>query len=326
MDVAEYAKANRIDIESAFDWWVHDVIKRRDRLIKMAKSHRLKTGYKFGLRVPDTVEEAMEIDRINGNTLWQDAIAKEMQNVYVAFDIRSESQPPPGYCLIPHRIIFEIKMDFTRKARLVAGGHKTDPPAQLTYSSVVSCESVRIGFLMAAMYDLEPLAADIGNAYLNAPTKEKYYIVTGPEFGPLEQGRIAIIVHALYGLKSSGAMWRTHFAGTLRDMDFQSSLADPDVWLKASTLPSGEEYNEYILVYVDDLLVISHQGAEILNTLTNKYKYRLKDVDLLHVTSVRSLVAMIRTDTTLGIYQPKIISARLSLLLKNITALSTNSR
>lgn len=94
----------------------------------------------------------------------------------------------------------------------------------------------------------------------------------------MEQGRIAIIVRALYGLKSSGAMWRTHFAGTLRDMDFQSSLADPDVWLKASTLPSGEEYYEYILVYVDDLLVISHQGAEILNTLTNKYKYRLKDV------------------------------------------------
>ena len=122
VDVAEYAKANRIDSEPAFDWWVHDVLRRKNRLIKMARSHRLKTGYKFGLRVPDTVEEALVIDKENGNTLWQDAIAKEMQNVYVAFDIRSESQAPPGYRLIPHRIIFEIKMDFTRKARLVAGG------------------------------------------------------------------------------------------------------------------------------------------------------------------------------------------------------------
>mmetsp|Transcript_5420 Transcript_5420/g.8000 ORF Transcript_5420/g.8000 Transcript_5420/m.8000 type:complete len:119 (+) Transcript_5420:3125-3481(+) len=112
----------------------------------MARSHRLKTGYKFGLRFPDSVQEALEIDKENGNTLWQDAITKEMQNVYIAFDIRSETQAPPGYCKIPHRIIFEIKMDFTRKARLVAGGHKTDPPAQLTYSSVVSCESVRIVF------------------------------------------------------------------------------------------------------------------------------------------------------------------------------------
>ena len=67
-------------------------------------------------------------------------------------------------------------MDFTRKARLVTGGHKTDPPAQLTYSSVVSHESVRIGFLINAIYDLDPLAADIGNAYLISPTKEKYYM------------------------------------------------------------------------------------------------------------------------------------------------------
>eukprot|EP00590_Aulacoseira_subarctica_P011644 CAMPEP_0172424146 /NCGR_PEP_ID=MMETSP1064-20121228/21716_1 /TAXON_ID=202472 /ORGANISM="Aulacoseira subarctica , Strain CCAP 1002/5" /LENGTH=1711 /DNA_ID=CAMNT_0013165931 /DNA_START=811 /DNA_END=5943 /DNA_ORIENTATION=- len=278
VDVAEYAKANRIDQEPAFDWWIHDVLKRRDRLIKMAHSHRLKTGYKFGIQVPDTVEEAIEIDTISGNTLWQDAISKEMQNVYVAFDVRSETQAPPGYKLIPHRIIFEVKMDFTRKARLVAGGHKTDPPAQLTYSSVVSRESVRIGFLMAALYDIEPLAADIGNAYLNKPTKEKYYIVTGPEFGELERGKIAIIVRALYGLKSSGAMWRTHFAATLRDLGFISSLADPDVWMRPSQIPNGDDYYEYILVYVDDLLVISHRGNEILDTLTTKYKYRLKDV------------------------------------------------
>lgn len=270
VDVAKYAKANRIDLESAFDWWIHDVLKQRDRLIKMARSHRLKTGYKFGIRVPDTVEEAIEIDTINGNTLWQDAIAKEMQNVYVAFDVHSETQAPPGYKLIPHRIIFEIKMDFTMKARLVAGGHKTDPLAQLTYSSVVSRESVRIGFLIAAMYDIEPLAADIGNAYLNAPTKEKYYIITGLEFGELECGKIAIIVRALYGLKSSGAMWRTHFAATLRDLGFTSSLADPDVWMSPSQLLNGGVFYEYILVYVDDLLVISHGGNEILDTLTKK--------------------------------------------------------
>ncbi len=123
----------------------------------MTRSHRLKTGYKFGIRVPDTVEEAIEIDTINGNTLWQDAIAKEMQNVYGAFDVRSETQAPPGYKLIPLRIIFEIKMDFMRKARLIAGGHRTDPPAQLTYSSVVSRESVRIGFLMAALYQTKTI-------------------------------------------------------------------------------------------------------------------------------------------------------------------------
>jgi Reverse transcriptase (RNA-dependent DNA polymerase). len=61
-------------------------------------------------------------------------------------------------------MIFDIKMDgkFTRKARLVAGGHTTDPPASATYSSVVSRDSVRIAFMMAALNDLEVCAADVG--------------------------------------------------------------------------------------------------------------------------------------------------------------------
>jgi len=49
----------------------------------------------------------------------------------------------------------------------------TDPPAHLTYSSVVSRDSVRLAFLSAALNDLDLLAADIGNAYLNANTKRK---------------------------------------------------------------------------------------------------------------------------------------------------------
>ena len=278
VETAEYAAANRISLEPAFDWWVHEVLRKKQRLIKMSRSHRIRTGYKFGLRVPDTPKEAYEIDRENGNTFWADAITKEMQNNYVAFDVKGPGEKaPPGYKHIPHRMVFEIKLDFTRKARLVAGGHKTDPPIQMTYSSVVSRESVRIAFLIAALNDIDLMAADVGNAYLNAPTKEKVYIITGPEFGP-EEGRVAVIVRALYGLKSSGAQWRSHFAATLRDLGFQSCLADPDVWFRPATKDNDDEYYEYILVYVDDLLVCSHKAAQILTELEERYKYRLKDV------------------------------------------------
>ena len=45
-------------------------------------------------------------------------------------------------------------------------------------------------------------AADIGNAYLEATTKEKLYIVAGPEFDKLH-GHILVIHKALYGLKRS---------------------------------------------------------------------------------------------------------------------------
>jgi hypothetical protein len=43
-------------------------------------------------------------------------------------------------------MIYEIK---TRKARFVAGGHITDPPALIAYSSVVDRDSVCLAFLIA---------------------------------------------------------------------------------------------------------------------------------------------------------------------------------
>ena len=43
--------------------------------------------------------------------------------------------------------------------------------------------------------------ADIGNAYLNAKTEERVYAIAGAEFGDDKEGKIAIIVRALYGLK-----------------------------------------------------------------------------------------------------------------------------
>lgn len=84
-----------------------------------------------------------------------------------------------------------------------------------------------------------------------------------------------IIVRALYGLQSSGAAWHDHFAQTLHHMGFKTSYADPDVWMRPGTKGNGFKYYEYILVYVDDLLIISHQAMLIVNTL--KSQYRLKE-------------------------------------------------
>jgi hypothetical protein len=52
-------------------------------------------------------------------------------------------------------MIFDIKMgeNFRRKARMVADGHQTETPAALTYSSVVSRDSVQIALTIAALND-----------------------------------------------------------------------------------------------------------------------------------------------------------------------------
>jgi len=62
-----------------------------------------------------------------------------MSNVMVAFKpLDLGASPPDDYKESPLRMIFDVKMDFTRKARLVAGGHLTDPPEALTYYEAVA--------------------------------------------------------------------------------------------------------------------------------------------------------------------------------------------
>ena len=132
-------------------------------------------------------------------------------------------------------MIFDIKMeDFKRKARLVAGGHKTDAPATMTYASVVSRETVRVALTIAALNDLEVKAGDVLNAYITAPITEKVWTILGPKFGP-DAGKNAVIVRALYGLKSAGAAFQAHLASCMRDLGYTSCKADPGPRLMATT-------------------------------------------------------------------------------------------
>jgi hypothetical protein len=45
----------------------------------------------------DVVKNAQELDRKNGNTFWMDALAKEMTNLMIAFEIQEGGRKaPPG--------------------------------------------------------------------------------------------------------------------------------------------------------------------------------------------------------------------------------------
>ena len=134
----------------------------------------MRKSTKFGIDLPKSISDAYKIDEDTGTTFWYDTVKKEMRNVRIAFNILDHGKEVPvGYQYMRCHFVFDIKMDLTRKARLVAGGHMTSPPASSTYASVVLRESVRIAFTVAALNDRVIEADDIQNAYLVAPCNER---------------------------------------------------------------------------------------------------------------------------------------------------------
>jgi len=50
----------------------------------------------------------------------------------------------------------------------------------------------------------------------------------------------------------------------MSQLGFTSSHANPDVWFRQSKQTTGEEYYEFVLLYVDDVLCISDRAEDVL--------------------------------------------------------------
>ena len=102
--LAEYTIAKRISNEPAFSWLVPTIIRTRLE------------------NVPSLALLSKALDLENVNDFWETAIRKELEKVKVAFQLLEENENPSiGSKLINCHIIFDVKMNLTRKARFVAG-------------------------------------------------------------------------------------------------------------------------------------------------------------------------------------------------------------
>ena len=104
------------------------MLKNRDPIISLVIKRNpryMKKTNKFGIEVPTTVAEALELDKKNGDTHWADGISSDMNNVRVAFDVLPDGQNAPiGHQFVKCHMIFDVKMeDFRRNSRYVDGGH-----------------------------------------------------------------------------------------------------------------------------------------------------------------------------------------------------------
>ena len=249
--------------------------KRMIRRANQAKLHsfRTKPVYMYGYQVPRNHEQAMELDRQNGNTKWRDSEKEELvciDNYHAFIDKGKDYDPGSGYKKITVHMVYCVKHDGRHRARLVAGGHLTETPIDSVYSSVVSLRGIRMLTFFAELNQCNVWATDISSAYLESKTKEKVYVIAGPEFGERE-GHVLIIDKALYGLKTSGVRWHDKFADVLRGMGFFPSKGENDIWMRSA----GNHY-EYIGVYVDDLIIVSRDCQSIVDQLVEENNFKVK--------------------------------------------------
>ena len=95
VETAEYARARGISNEPAIARWVPYTLREREVILAAVKNQIRRTTHKYGIEIPRDVEHAHEIDARNGNTLWRDALKKEMYNIGVAFEILNEGVHAP---------------------------------------------------------------------------------------------------------------------------------------------------------------------------------------------------------------------------------------
>ena len=112
-----------IDNDTDFNWWVNLVLNKRLRIIPLVKkrdARYLKKTHQFGIEVPKSAVHVYALDKTNNNTLWADAITKEMKDMSPAFNkLNNGNILPIGYQRVNCHISFDVNMeDFRNKARL----------------------------------------------------------------------------------------------------------------------------------------------------------------------------------------------------------------
>jgi len=116
--VARYGKAHNLLDQPG--WKRFKRLANRDqKMIRMINQARLvsirrSVIYKYGYQVPRTPKEAIELDKKNGNTKWQDSMALEILQLdeYQTFrDLGKGAKAPPGYKRIRCHFVFDVKHD-----------------------------------------------------------------------------------------------------------------------------------------------------------------------------------------------------------------------
>lgn len=209
--------------------------------------------------VPKNLREAQER---NDSHKWMEAVECEIASLN-----KNETwtivERPQNTKIIDSRWVFKIKKDeygnnFEYKARLVAKGYmqKRDFDFSETYAPVAKLSTFRFLLAIAVNENMLCEQMDVKSAFLHGKLKEKIYMNL-PE-GHKMGNKVCKLNKTLYGLKQSPHCWNSRFDQFMKDIFFKSSEYDPCLYLKVQN-----HIKVYILLYVDDLIIVSNSQKEI---------------------------------------------------------------
>jgi histone deacetylase 1/2 len=194
--------------------------------------------------------------------------------------------PVSGVNVIDSKWVFKVKKHADGsieryKARLVAKGFKQRYGLDYedTFSPVVKPTTIRLLLSLAVTRGWSLRQLDVQNAFLHGLLEEEVYMRQPPGFvDPSLPQHLCRLEKALYGLKQTPRVWHARLGSVLRAHGFVASTADTSLFLLRRP-----EVTMYLLVYVDDIILISSSDAAADRLVSNlSGDFAVKDLGALH--------------------------------------------
>ncbi|SGY38285.1 BQ5605_C003g01992 [Microbotryum silenes-dioicae] len=214
---------------------------------------------------PQTWREAMSSDK---SEVWARAADDEfnsMRDDFKVFTIEDHSTVPTGATIVTSKFVWKTKRNALgeitgHKAQLVAQGNRQRDGIDFneTFAPVARFSSIRSLLALAAANGLDVHQADIDKAYLHGDLDHDIWM-TAPRGFDLHSDKVLWLRRSIYGLKQAGRIWNRHIDASLHDLGYTATGTDHCIYSRLD----DRQRSHYIALYVDDLLMISPDLAEI---------------------------------------------------------------